>query len=106
MSAIWRGRAAGPFYALAFAALCVACLHWSRDHAVPIALGVLVWFLVNALSDALSGLPLIGRLIAWVLPFASVVLWVTLMVQSFRGERIKLPFVGDWAEERANAERI
>ena len=60
MSAIWRGRAAGPFYALAFAALAVACLHWTREYAVPIALGVLVWFLLNALSDALRRIPAVG----------------------------------------------
>lgn len=78
MSAIWRGHAAGPFFALAFAALCVACLYWTRDHAVPIALGVLVWFLVNALSDALCSLPgprlprLLRRIIAVALLFVAL----------------------------------
>ncbi|MGG7568458.1 AI-2E family transporter [Rhodovulum sp. DZ06] len=74
MSAIWRGRAAGPFFALAFAALAVASLSWTRDHAVPVALGVLVWFLVNALADALERIPRLGpvlpRLVARTLSVA------------------------------------
>ncbi len=51
-------------------------------------------------------IPLLGGLISWVLPFASAVLWVILIVQAFRGERLVLPLVGEWAEERAQLERL
>lgn len=61
MSTLMKGRAAGPFYALGFAALAVWCLWATRDHAVPIALGVLAWFLVNAIADAVAAAPGIGR---------------------------------------------
>lgn len=61
MSTLLRGRAAGPFFALGFAALAVWCLWATRDHAVPIALGVLAWFLINAIADAIGAVPLIGR---------------------------------------------
>ncbi|MFT4792549.1 MAG: putative PurR-regulated permease PerM [Paracoccaceae bacterium] len=61
MPTLIRGRAAGPFYALAFAALAVWCLWATRDHAVPIALGVLAWFLINAISDAIAATPWVGR---------------------------------------------
>jgi AI-2 transport protein TqsA len=61
MSTLIRGRAAGPFFALGFAALAVWCLWATRDHAVPIALGVLAWFLINAIADTVGMIPIVGR---------------------------------------------
>jgi len=58
------------------------------------------------LSVVAPFVPLLGGLISWLLPFCSLVLWLVLMIQAFRGERISLPIVGDWAEERAQSERL
>ncbi len=48
-------------------------------------------------------IPLIGPLVGFFLPMVTFVVWVILMVQAFRGERFKLPWVGDWAEEQAKS---
>ena len=48
----------------------------------------------------LSGVPVIGRLV-WAASFlATMVLWVYLMYKALMGERYKLPFIGDWAENQ------
>ncbi|MEL6219554.1 MAG: AI-2E family transporter [Pseudomonadota bacterium] len=52
-----------PLYALGFVALVIACLAFSRDYAVPIAIAVLIWFLINALAGALRRAPGIGPLL-------------------------------------------
>jgi uncharacterized membrane protein len=49
----------------------------------------------------LQSIPLLGMLIAvfLVIP-ASAVLWLVLMFKAYQGERVKLPIVGDAAEQR------
>ncbi|MEM6744473.1 MAG: AI-2E family transporter [Pseudomonadota bacterium] len=51
MTRLGRSLAAGPFFLLAFVCLAAWALWASRDHAVPIALAVLVWFLINGMAD-------------------------------------------------------
>ncbi len=47
-------------------------------------------------------IPIIGWLISFMLiPPLSAVLWVLLIVKAYRGQRFKLPFAGDIAEERS-----
>ena len=53
-------RSSGPFFALGFLALTITCLTFARDYAVPIAIAVLVWFLIDAMSAALRRWPRIG----------------------------------------------
>ena len=70
-----------------------------RFHALQstIVFGVLcaLWFV------GLS-IPLLGWLISFILiPPLSAVLWLLLMFKAYRGERFKLPFAGDIAEERS-----
>jgi len=55
-------RAPGPFFALGFLALVVVCLSLARDYAVPIAVAVLIWFLINAVANGLRRGSAIGRL--------------------------------------------
>lgn len=69
-----------------------------RFHAMQstIVFGVLcaLWFI------GLS-IPIIGWLISFMLiPPLSAVLWVVLILKAYRGQRFKLPFAGDIAEER------
>lgn len=49
----------------------------------------------------LGFIPLIGSLLGSVLSLASLVLWLVLMLKAYKGERFKLPILGDMAEERA-----
>lgn len=44
--------ARAPFFTLGLIVLIVAALALSRDYAVPIAVAVLIWFLINALADS------------------------------------------------------
>lgn len=101
MSAIWRGRAAGPFYALAFTALAIACLSWSRDHLVPIALGILVWFLVNAFTDAIGRLPYLGpRMPRLLRRVSAVVILTAAMLFSARLLALNIAELGQAVEAR------
>lgn len=50
----------GPFFTLAFVALAVTCLAFARDYAVPVAVAVLIWFLINALAGAIRRCPGVG----------------------------------------------
>ena len=54
----------------------------------------LAWFLCLSI-------PLLGWLISFVLlPPASAVLWLLLMFKAYQGERFKVPYAGEIAEQR------
>ena len=68
-----------------------------RFHALQsiyFSLAVAVVFLV------LSGIPVIGRVVHYPLLFAVGVVWVALMLTALRGQRVKLPYIGDLAERQ------
>ena len=45
-------------------------------------------------------IPFIGWFFAWlVIPYLSVALWLLLMYKAYRGQRFKLPFAGDLADQ-------
>ena len=47
-------------------------------------------------------IPIIGWLISFmIIPPLSAILWVLLIVKAYQGERFKLPFAGDIAEQRS-----
>jgi uncharacterized membrane protein len=49
----------------------------------------------------MATIPFLGWLIGLVvIPWVSVGLWLLLMYKAYRGERYKLPFVGDIADQR------
>ena len=54
----------------------------------------LAWFITLSI-------PIIGWAVAFmVIPIVSVVLWPLLMFKAYQGERFKLPFAGDIADQR------
>lgn len=55
---------------------------------------------VIVLYPFVSSVPFVGRAMSWVFILAVAVLWVFLIFKAFKGERYKLPYIGDWAEER------
>jgi len=66
-----------------------------RFHAMQstvLFLGVLVVNLV------VISLPVVGLVVSVPFVVAVVAIWVLMMVKAFRGERYKLPYVGDFAE--------
>jgi uncharacterized membrane protein len=47
-------------------------------------------------------IPIVGWLISFmIIPPVSALLWVLLMIKAYQGERFKLPFAGDFAEQRS-----
>lgn len=54
----------------------------------------LIWFVAVSI-------PLLGWVVAFiVIPPLSAVLWLMLMYKAYQGQRFKLPFAGDIAEQR------
>ena len=54
----------------------------------------IAWFVAMAI-------PFLGWLVAFiVIPWVSVFLWLFLMFKAYKGERFKLPVVGDIADQR------
>ena len=58
-------------------------------------------FIAALLASLLVGsFPLIGRLLNAVLTAGIVAVWVLLMFKAFSGEKFKLPYVGEIAEQQ------
>jgi uncharacterized membrane protein len=68
-----------------------------RFHAMQSLATFLGLFIV---SMALRFVPLLGFLINVLMWPLSVVLWIVLMVKAYKGERYKLPVVGDFVEKQ------
>ncbi len=65
------------------------------------ALQSLVTFLGLFIISFVVGLiPILGILVNLVLFPLGVVLWIVLMVKAYKGERYKLPIVGDFVEQQ------
>ena len=73
-----------------------------RFHAVQstVALGSL-----TVINVCVGLIPLIGWLIAPLLPIAYFLLWILLMVKAYQGERFALPIAGEVAERHASLPR-
>ncbi|MEA2056504.1 MAG: hypothetical protein U9O78_02175 [Patescibacteria group bacterium] len=44
-------------------------------------------------------IPFLGPLVAFFLWPLSLVLWIVLMVKAYNNQKMKLPYVSDWAKE-------
>jgi uncharacterized membrane protein len=51
----------------------------------------------------LQVIPILGRLLGVLVWLVALVLWIHLMYRAYQGERYKLPYVGDLAEEQLRA---
>ncbi|HUS18427.1 MAG TPA: DUF4870 domain-containing protein [Terriglobales bacterium] len=61
-------------------------------------------FLAGALiviHIVLGLIPFLGWIISVLLSLATVILWVLLVVKAYQGQKFKLPFIGDLAEQQA-----
>lgn len=70
-----------------------------RFHALQSLATFLVLFVG---ATILSLIPILGILINLVLWPFGLVLWIILMIKAYKGEKFKLPIVGDFAEEQLN----
>jgi uncharacterized membrane protein len=55
---------------------------------------------VVVLYPFVMSVPFVGRVLSWVFVIGVGVLWAFLIFKAFMGERYKLPYIGDWAEDR------
>ncbi len=69
-----------------------------RFHAMQ---SLVVFLALFVLSLVAGVIPIIGPVIYILVLPVSLVLWVLLMVKAYQGERYKLPWVGDFAENQA-----
>jgi uncharacterized membrane protein len=60
------------------------------------------FIILFVLMIIVSLIPLIGWFLYILIWIATLILWIFLMYKAFKGERYKLPVVGDFAEQQAN----
>ena len=65
--------------------------HAMQSIIASVALMIIYW-IVNLI-------PLIGWAIAGLVGLIALVLWIILMIKAYRGEKFKLPVIGDLAEK-------
>jgi len=68
-----------------------------RFHAMQSICTFLPIFII---AIAINILPIIGQVIFILLWVFSIVLWIVLMFEAYRGNKLKLPYVGDFAEKQ------
>lgn len=68
-----------------------------RFHALQSLVTFLGLFLVSMVFGFIPLLSLLFNGLIWIL---SIVLWIVLMVKAYKGERYKLPVVGDFVEKQ------
>jgi uncharacterized membrane protein len=71
--------------------------HYVRFHAMQSTITFGGLFALNVL---LGMVPILGWLISFLLLPATLVLWLVLMFKAYQGEKFKLPYVGDIAEQQ------
>lgn len=70
-----------------------------RFHAFQSIGFAIAWFIVNCFWI----IPFIGWIIAFVGWIAGLIVWVLLLIKANKGEKWKLPVIGDFAEKQANS---
>ncbi len=68
-----------------------------RFHAMQSLATFLPLFII---SMVIGIVPIIGPIISTLITLLGSILWILLMYKAFKGERFKLPVVGDFAEKQ------
>jgi len=68
-----------------------------RFHAMQSIVTFLALFIISAV---VGFIPVLGVLVGLILWPLGVVLWIVLMVKAYKGERYKLPVIGDFVEQQ------
>jgi len=68
-----------------------------RFHAMQSLVTFLALFII---SVAIGWIPILGWLISVLISILGLVLWIMLMIKAYQGETYKLPYAGDFAEEK------
>ncbi len=73
-----------------------------RFHALQSVVVFLGLFILNFI---LGVIPIIGLLISLLLFPVGLVLWILLMFKAYKGEKFKLPYIGDFVEKQLSGEK-
>jgi len=68
-----------------------------RFHAMQSLMTFLGIFIISIIGGFI---PIIGWIISILLVPISAILWILLMFKAYKGEKYKLPFIGNYAEEQ------
>jgi uncharacterized membrane protein len=63
---------------------------------------ILVWIGLTVIWYALMMIPFIGLMLSPFMFLGILILWILLMVKAYNGEKFKMPFAGDIAEQQAS----
>jgi uncharacterized membrane protein len=63
---------------------------------------ILVWIGLTVIWYALMMIPFIGLMLSPFMLLGILILWILLMVKAYNGEKFKMPFAGDIAEQQAS----
>lgn len=69
-----------------------------RFHAIQ---SIVVFGAINIAYLILFSIPIIGFAFGYILYVLGFVLWIVLMIRAYQGEKIKMPWAGDFAEKQA-----
>jgi len=70
--------------------------NWVRFHA---AQSIVVFGTLTVAGIILGWIPVVGDVFSWIIAIAGFIFWIILMVNSYRGDRYKIPWAGDVAEK-------
>lgn len=54
-----------------------------------------------AIHVVLNFIPILGQIASALVGLASLIIWILLLVKAYQGQKFKLPFIGDLAEQQA-----
>jgi uncharacterized membrane protein len=69
--------------------------HAMQSIAVFIAL-----FVINMVLGIILGMTIVGLMLLPLIYLLEIILWIVLMYKAYKGEKFKLPVVGDFAEKQ------
>jgi uncharacterized membrane protein len=76
-----------------------------RYHAYQSTAVSILWLAaVIVLGIILLPIPILKNLVNLLLWIGWIILWISLMIRAFNGEKYKLPYVGEWAEKQVAKE--
>jgi uncharacterized membrane protein len=53
--------------------------------------------------QVLNIIPILGQIIILLVSLGAFILWIVLVIKAYQGQKFKIPFIGDFAEQQANA---
>jgi len=75
-----------------------------RFHALQSVVAFAILTVLMGSFGVMASIPLVGPILLIFKPIISLAgfaIWLVLIIKAYQGEKFKLPYIGDWAEEQA-----